>query len=178
MPAQPAYFHRLTDALDVFRRISVEWIDRRTLQETLGVSKTVAWRILRQCGGIGGPGNTLVCRRPELIEALERLQQTGHYTREIRRRERVESQLAELLTAARSRHIQITTEHRAGDLVSTRFGKLPPGIDLTPERLTIEFAGVEEFLRKVGAVVFALQNDYELICSFIEAAPFKGDLES
>ena len=168
MPAQPAYSHRLTEAIEVFRRIPMDWIDRRTLQETLGVSKTVAWRILRQCGGMEGPGNTLVCRRPDLIQALERLQQTGAYTHEIRRRGRVEAQLAELLTVARSRQIRITSEDRGVELLSTRLGQLPPGIDLMPGRLTMEFTGIEEFLQKVGAIVYALQNDYELIHAFLE----------
>jgi hypothetical protein len=168
MPAQPAYFHRLTEALDVFRALPSEWIDRRTLQETLGVSKTVAWRILRQCGAVEGPGNTLVCPRGELIGALERLQQTGRYTYEIRRRDRVESHLAELLTLACSRHIQVAPEDHGVELLSTRFAHLPPGVDLSPTRLTIDFAGTEDFLRKFGAVMFAFQNDYDSISSFLE----------
>jgi len=40
VPTRPAYFHRLTEAVAAFRRLSSEWIDRRTVQETLGVSKT------------------------------------------------------------------------------------------------------------------------------------------
>src|ERR1039457_979770 len=170
MPAQPAYFHRLTDALEIFRLLPSDWIDSRTLQEILGVSKTVAWRILRQCGAAEGPGNTLVCPREELIAALEQLQQTGRYTYEIRRRDRVEVHLAELLTLARSRHIYVAPENRGVELLSTRFGHLPPDIDLTPIRLTIKFSGMAEFLQKFGAVVFALQNDYESISAFLEAA--------
>lgn len=169
MPAQPAYFHRLTEAIEVFRALPSEWIDRRTLQEILGVSKTVAWRILRQCGGKEGPGNTLVCVRDELIQALERLQQTGRYTYEIRRRDRVEAHLAELLTLACSRHIQVAPDDRGVELLNTRFAHLPPGVDLSPTRLTIDFAGTEDFLRKFGAVMFALQNDYDSISSFLEA---------
>jgi hypothetical protein len=170
MPAQPAYFHRLTEALEIFRQLPLDWIDRRTLQETLGVSKTVAWRILRQCGGKDGPGNTVVCGREELILALERLQQTGRYTYEIRRRDRVESQLSELLALACSRHIQVAPRDRGVELLSTRFAHLPPGIDLSLTRLTIDFAGTQDFLQKLGAVMFAFQNDYDSISSFLEAA--------
>lgn len=176
---QPAYFHRLTEALEVFRQLPSDWIDRRTLQDTLGVSKTVAWRILRQCGATDGPGGSLVCRRPELIQALELLQQTGAYQHEIRRRDRVEAHLSDLLTTARSRHIQVSTQDHGIELLSTRFGHLPAGIDLTPGRLTIEFAGIEEFLQKIGAMVFALQNDYEAIVTFlgsIQFEAFKPDL--
>lgn len=64
--------------------------------------------------------------REELIQALERLQQTGRYTYEIRRRDRVEAHLAELLTLACSRHIQVAPEDRGVELLSTRFAHLPP----------------------------------------------------
>jgi hypothetical protein len=174
MPAQPAYFHRLTEALEVFRSLPLDWIDRRTLQETLGVSKTVAWRILRQCGASAGPGGSLVCRRPDLIEALEGLQQTGRYQIEIHRRDRVESQLSDLLTMATSLHIQVAPKEHGIALLSTRFGKLPPGIDLSPGKLTIEFSGMADLLQKVGAVVFALQNDFEAVGDFIEGMAPRG----
>src|ERR1017187_9719886 len=36
MPARPAYFHRITEALEVLRKLESDWIDRRTLEETLG----------------------------------------------------------------------------------------------------------------------------------------------
>ena len=156
--------------METLRSLDTDWIDRRTLQEILGVSKTVAWRILRFCGASDGPGNALVCRRLELISALERLAQSEACDRELRRRSRLEHNLASLLTTARSSHIQVAPQNRTIDLVSSRFGKLPPGIDLSPSRLTIDFFGTEDFLEKVGAVVFALQNDYEAVSEFIEAA--------
>jgi hypothetical protein len=168
MPAQPTYFHRVGDALAVFGQMDSDWIDRRTLEETLGVSKTVAWRVLHQCGAIPGPGNTLVCRRSDLISSLERLRETGKYQQEIARRARVEDRLTQLLAAARSQHIAVARSEEAEELVSTRFGELPTGVELTPTRLTIDFSGTQDFLQKFGAVVFALQNDYEQVSDFIE----------
>lgn len=152
----------------VFRQLPSPWIDRRTLEETLGVSKTVAWRIMRRCGASPGPGNTLVCDRADLIHALETLEHSPECDREVRRRDRVEQRLAQLLAAARSQHVLVAHRQRGLKMVSTRFAKLPPGIDLAPERLTIDFRGTGDFLEKVGAIVFALQNDYETIRDFIE----------
>jgi hypothetical protein len=165
MPARPAYFHRITEALEVLRKLESDWIDRRTLEVTLGVSKTVAWRIMRRCGATGG---ALVRRRLELVEALEALERSPGCDREIRRRGRLEERLSGLLAAARSKHVRIAPESRSLELVSTRLGKLPPGVELTPGRLTVDFFGTENFLEKVGAIVFALQNDYEAITEFIE----------
>ena len=175
MPTRPAYFHRLAEAIATFRRLPSEWIDRRTVEETLGVSKTVAWRILRRCGGEAGPGNTLVCRRETLIAALERLQEDADYRQEVHRRERLESRLGQLLAAARSQHVQLAPASAAAEMVSSRFAKLPAGIELKPRQLTIEFDDSADFLRKIGAVVFALQNDYEAIQAFIDT-PADGSL--
>jgi hypothetical protein len=168
MPSRPAYFHRLADAIEVLGKLPSPWIDRQTLQEILGVSKTVAWRILRQCGASQGPGNTLICERQELVATLESLRTGQPCGRELRRRQRLEDRLTQLLTAARSQHIRVVPDSRALELVSTRFARLPPGIELSPARLTIEFYGTEDFLEKFGAVVFALQNDFEAISRFIE----------
>jgi hypothetical protein len=170
MPARPAYFHRINEALAVLRRLPSPWIDRRTLEETLDVSKTVAWRIMRRCGAGQGPGNTLICGRAELIQALESLEQSPECDREVRRRVRVEQNLTQLLAAARSQHVLVANEKQGLKMVSTRFAKLPPGVELTPGRLTVDFRGTGDFLEKVGAIVFALQNDYETISEFIEGA--------
>jgi hypothetical protein len=57
---------------------------------------------------------------------------------------------------------------QALELINTRFAKLPANVALTPCSLHIDFFGTEEFLKAVGAVVYALHNDYEAISSFIE----------
>jgi hypothetical protein len=171
MPAVPAYFHRLGDACELFGRLDNDWVDRSTVEQVLGVSKTVAWRILRRCGAVEGPGNTLVCRRDELVAALRRVQETGQFERESRRRERLTGYLERLAEIGRSRRTTVATEDRAMDLINTRFERLPTGITLTPKRLSIDFSSPEEFLQRVGSVIFALQNDYEAVRAFIESEP-------
>ena len=169
MPARPSYFHRLADAIATFRRLPSDWIDRRTVEETLGVSKTVAWRLLRRCGASDGPGNTLVCRRDTLVAALEHIYRDDDCQREVGRRDRLESRLGQLLAAARSRHVRLAPAQDGVAIVSSRFGKLPDGISLTPRELTVQFDDSADFLRKIGAIVFALQNDYEAIRDFIDS---------
>jgi hypothetical protein len=70
---------------------------------------------------------------------------------------------------ARAKHLEIARNERAVELMSTRFASLPPGITLTPDSLEIEFHGMEDFLAKFGAVVYALHNDYERVGEFVEA---------
>jgi hypothetical protein len=63
----------------------------------------------------------------------------------------------------------VASQRQALDLVNTRFGNLPANVVLTPRSLHVEFEDAEGFLRSVGSLVFALNNDYEAIREFIEA---------
>jgi hypothetical protein len=168
MPAKPAYFHRIGDAVEALKQLPSPWVDRRTLEEVLGVSKTVAWRIMRRCGAEDGPGNALVCGRERLAAALAEIEASGECEREIRRRDRVEEYLARLAEAGRSRRIQVASGERALGMLDSRFRSLPAGVELAPRRLTVDFASPAEFLEKIGAVLFATQNDFEAIRDFIE----------
>ena len=105
-------------------------------------------------------------RNHSLSEAIE--VHSGPCAVEIRRRERLDRNLQLLLQTAHSRRTPVAAGDRALELVSTRFRNLPPGVDLSPSQLTIDFNGTKDFLEKVGAVVFALQNDYEAVSEFIE----------
>ena len=144
-------------------------MDRRTVEETLGVSKTVAWRILRRCGGQDGPGATLVCRREQFIQALARLQSGDDVEREVRRRDRISAYLDRFAELGRAKRTQIASDRKAEELLSSRFASLPPQVEFTPRRLEIAFSTPEEFLERIGAVIFALQNDFESVRAFIES---------
>jgi len=169
MPSAPFYAHRLEEAIEVLRSMDTHWIDRRTLEEILAVSKWTAWRILKACGAGDGPGGALAIGRTDLMARLERLREDGRLAGEILRRGRVEANLDGMIRLARGKHKEIARDEVARELVSTRFASLPPGVELTPCSLRIEFFGAEDFLGKFGSVVYALHNDYERITEFIEA---------
>jgi hypothetical protein len=164
------YFHRLEDFIRLLEGLESEWIDRRALQNSLAVSKTVAWRILRRCGAVEGPGGALVCRRVDLIAAFTQVRETGEFRKELTRRARVEQYLASAAQLGRAKQRKVVPDSRALELLGSRFSQLPAGVELGAHKLTIEFFGTEDFLEKVGSLVFALQNDYEAISAFIEQA--------
>lgn len=168
MPTVPLYLHRLADGIAVLEALATDLIDRRTLEEVLGVSKWTAWRILKRCGAADGPGNSLVCGRQQLLRQLRALQQDGHFAPEIARRQRLERYLDGIVRYASRKHKEVARNQQAEALLSSRFGKLPPGVDLAPGELRIAFFGTEDFLQKFGAVVYALHNDFEKIEDFIE----------
>jgi hypothetical protein len=123
---------------------------------------------MRRCGAGDGPGNTLVCPRDEFVRSLEKLQATGEFERDVRRRDRLRDYLERMAGVVQSRRTTVATHEQALELVNARFGRLPPGIVLTKSQLTVDFTSPEEFLQRIGAIVFALQNDYEAIREFIE----------
>jgi hypothetical protein len=169
VPAKPSWAWRLPEALPALRASDDEWIDRRRLEELLGVSKTIAWRILRACGVTPGPGGALACRRQELIQRLERVAEDGGpIQREIARRQRLEDLLEQIRPAVLANLTRVVPDDQALALLGTRFHKLPANVALTPTSLRIDFYGTEDFLQAVGAVVYALHNDYEAISAFIE----------
>ena len=168
MPAVPLYVHRLADGIAALGALPTDLVDRRTLEEALGVGKWTAWRILKRCGASAGPGGALVCRRQDLLGQLRRLQQDGRFGPEIARRDRLERYLAGIVRDASRRHTEVARTAQAEALLGTRFGQLPPGIDLAPDELRIRFSGATDFLQKFAAMVYALNNDFEGIKEFIE----------
>lgn len=171
MPAKPVYTHLLPELLEGLATGHEEWIDRRYLEEALGVSKTVAWRLLRRLGAAEGPGNVLVLTRQEAIEGVRRLQaEGGPIHHELQRRARLKQYLEGMRAYVAAQRTTVAADERAVRLANTRFADLPPNVTLAPRSLQIDFQNTEEFLRAFGAVVFALNNDYEAIREFIDRA--------
>jgi hypothetical protein len=176
MPAKPSWAWRLPTALDALRKYPEEWIGRREMEELFGCSKTVAWRILKHCGVQPGPSGVLACPREQLVRRLETIASgDGTVEREIARLARLEAVLERLRPAVIANLTKVVRDENALALVNTRFEKLPPNVQLTPSSLHIEFHGTEDFLQAVGAVVYALNNDYESISGFIETRANRSD---
>lgn len=171
MPATPLWLHRLADALPILEALPDEFLDRRAVEEVLGVGKWTAWRVMRQCGATEGPGGALVCRRETLIERLRCFQEDRRFAPEIARRERVVRYLDGMLQFAARKHKVIARDSAAERLLGTRFSQLPAGVDLEPGELRIQFSGTEDFLQKFGAMVYALHNDFERVSEFIDSRP-------
>src|ERR1700760_2595257 len=162
MPTAPVWSHRLGEAIETLALLETAWIDRRALEEILAVSKWTAWRLMKACGASEGPGGALAMRRLELIGRLRTLGEAGRVATEAARRTRLETYLDGMARFAGTKK-EIARDEAAVELVSTRFASLPPGVELTPNALHIEFYGTEDFLAKFGAIVYALHNDYERI---------------
>jgi hypothetical protein len=149
----------------------VTWVDRATLQEALDCSGTEAWRILKRLGATPGPGGALVLPKDLFLERLREYLADPRILFEKNRRGRLEQALDALNPHTRSRLVKVIEEDRpadALDLISSRFANLPAGVEITPRSLHIEFQGREEFLERIGAVIFALHNDTQRVMAFLD----------
>lgn len=168
MPSKPSFARDLPHALVELRADTSDWIDRKRLETLLRVSRSTAWRLMRQADGRPGPGNTVVCRREELIGYFERiLEGGGPVDYEARRRRRLEEYLASIRPQVVASRTQVAPPSQGLAMVNSRFASLPSNVVLTPRSLHLDFSTAGEFLAAVGAVVFALNNDYEQIARFI-----------
>jgi hypothetical protein len=103
-----------------------------------------------------------------LVERLRRFQEDRRFEPEIARRERLETYLNGMLQYASRNHKEIARNAAAERLLGSRFSNLPDGVDLGPGELRIRFSGSADFLVKFGAVVYALNNDFERISEFLD----------
>jgi hypothetical protein len=168
--------HRLPEILAALEAAPGELAGRREVERIFRVSRATAVQILDRFGA-NLAGNALVLRRTELLGRLRVLADDPAVSFERERHAGTLSQvsqdsLGELLgeAALRLRNNRIYAEgeaaarHRA-----TRFEDFPPEIDLTPFALHIQFKGLQDFLMKIGTVIYALQNDLESIEAFLDS---------
>jgi hypothetical protein len=171
VPRKPKHWLYLADALPDIEQLPTPWVDRAMLQETLGCSQTEAWRILKRLGAEPGPGGALVLSKEAFMERVRQYLADDRVVFELRRRERLEQALDALSPHTRSRLVKVIEEDRPADalaLLTTRFASLPEGVELTPRSLHIRFQGREEFLQRLGAVLFALENDTDKVLDFLD----------
>ena len=169
MPRKREYIDRLPRGLDRLRGLSYEVVGRSIIEWAFQVPRWSALRILGQCERMGArrldmDNGALLYRRDEIVSALERLR--AGESPEIGRRRRLRQSLEPVERLARLRAIQVSPPGADSDRLRATV-ELPAGVSLAPGRLVIEFAGRDEFLVRLGAVVFALQNDYEGLISLV-----------
>jgi hypothetical protein len=174
--------HRVPSILEALHASDREFIGRADVERVFQVSRMTAVRILDRFGARRA-GNALVVSRQELVDRLAAVERDPEITWERERHQRIVSAVAvdrQSPKNAIERSVQQLARELQGDrkvvegsaqarrYTATRFEDLPPGVQLGPSRLTIEFTGFQDLLVKFGAVLFALQNTPDQIERFVE----------
>lgn len=163
-----SYLRHLPEAIKALRTMKPSLLGRDWISEHLGVSKTTAWRILVEAGG-AYYGPFMMVEPAKLCAYFDRLRRGAYTQPELRRQSRTAATLTEM--ARYMSHRQTIVEVDPHLLTGSLFKNLSKteGVDLTPERLIIEFQGFEDFLAKFGMIVYALQNDLDEMRQFLDA---------
>lgn len=171
MPDTPQYFQQLISSIHEFEGLKQDWIDRDTIEQLAGVSRSTARRILARCGAAveRGPGGLRWVKKPAFMLMLQNLKESGEWYFEEARRERVDSNLTQLADAARARAVEIARDQDAVRILSSTLEDFPgEGIRFEAGRLVVEFSGPVDLLRKLFSFVSACKNDFLAACELIE----------
>lgn len=158
MPAKPSWFSNIERILAQLRSLPHSFVDRATIETLLGVGRRRAQQIMAPCitHRVGTNG---LADRAELIAHLERLARSEGVYYELRRRRRVAGAIEKLRTE-RIEQPQLLVEAPV-QVVMQKFENLPPGVLLSPGRITIEFQNPHEALEKLLALAMAISNDFK-----------------
>lgn len=156
MPAKPRWWQHVTQIRAMREDAALPVIDRAGVERLFGLRRRQAIALMHRWGGYQA-GRMFLIGRQELIRELDAIAQDGEYHQETARRE----QLASALEAARrTRQTEAVRIPVTPDVFAGRMDSLPGGVLLEPGRLAVAFAGPEDLLRKLFALVQAVANDY------------------
>jgi hypothetical protein len=96
--------------------------------------------------------------RPKLVAQLEQIRDSPDFKMESRRKERLAERLDAIRRLQAGVRVAVPVEPEA---LRQRLPDLPPGVELSPGALHIQFQSPEELLGKLFALAQAIANDYE-----------------
>ena len=154
MPDKPTWCGQLTEIARQLRELPDQWVDRKTLEELLRIGPRRAQQILAPCvvRQIGANG---MADRESVIAHLNRLAsgEASYYEHQRRRR------LAERMEALRRERKAAVLVEAPAAVVDQQLDTLPPGVSITPGRISVTFDSSREALEKLLALAMAVGND-------------------
>lgn len=167
MPDHPTWFDRVPNIIGTLKtETGPPFLDRTSIETLFGVRRRQAIVLLHRFKGYQ-VGRTFLVNRESVIEYLERHLSEGALQTEEVRKQRV----AEFLGEAR---LALTLPRITLPPASTRsaitIAGLPPGIRLTPGRLSVDYDTATDLLEKLFALAQALANDFGTLEAALAAA--------
>jgi hypothetical protein len=156
MPDKPTWCGHLEEISRRLLQLPDAWVDRATLEDSLGVGRRRAQQILAPCVSrrIGSNG---LADRAAVIAHLQRLAagEAAHYER--RRRVLLAERLA-ILDRERIERPKVLVE-APGSIMKRELDDLPEGVFVERGRITVRFETATEALEKLLALAMAIGND-------------------
>lgn len=162
MPAQPAWFHRLSEILEELRELKVSHLDRLAVQKLFGVKERRARQLIAGLPGFR-VGNAFAVERPALLARFEATATGDRFQWEASRRTRLANDLELTRRLLAARRVRITTAN-----APRRFPDLPACIALGCGELRITFQGAEDLAANLFALSQAMANDWQAFARAVE----------
>lgn len=157
MPAQPAWLTRVPEILDWLRATQHPVLGRQAIEEIFHLKRRQAIHLMHRFGGFQ-LGRTFAIDRLSLINELDRLRADPNYWWEIARRKRFGQALTQMRTYSRAAKITLpVATQRHGEAPPS----LPPGVDLSPGELRVQFHSAVDLLAKLYEVAQRAAADLE-----------------
>jgi hypothetical protein len=163
MPAQPAWFHRVDEILEILDKLEASYLDRQAIERLFGVRERRARQIMAGLPGLQ-VGNAFAVDRKALAARLKGIVGSDRFQWEIRRRRRLAEDLDRTWRMVAARKVRIAVR----DDVPQGIGK---GIELKPGELRIEFQGAEDLAAKLVQLSRAMADDWAAIQRAVEVNP-------
>lgn len=157
MPSKPIWYGRLDEILATISALPQPWVDRRMVQDILGVGPRRAQQILQSCltEKVGTSG---VATREVFVDHLRTLAAGDDSFYEQRRRHRFAQTLAEW-RQKRLEQPQVLVEAPAA-VTDQELATLPPGVELGPGIVSVRFNTSQEALEKLLGLAMAIGRDF------------------
>jgi len=155
LPAKPLWLLRLPRIQEELAAIETPIIDRSCVEKLFRVRRRRAIELMGEFGGFQS-GKTFLVEKAQVQSVLTRIAEQG-YEHELGRRTKLVTEIERVKKLLPARDIRlVVTDETAG----MGMDDLPPGVQLRPGELKIEFGGVEDLLRKLFELSQAIVNDY------------------
>jgi hypothetical protein len=158
VPAKPAWYRNLPYVLEQLSQHPRPYVDRPTVELLLDVRRRRAQQIMAPCI-VDWVGSNALADRDALIAHLQRIADADDGFYEMARRRKVAS-VIEGLRRDRIEKPQLLVEAPTA-VINQEFANLPPGVNLEPGRITVDFANPQQGLEKLLALAMAISNDFE-----------------
>ena len=156
MRGNPEWFRRIKDIQDCIESCDQQVFTRSSIEDLFQIKRTAAAGLMRRIGGLGRVAQTQTVSRRHLLLFVHKVQEQCDYHNEVARLERLDQKLEDerAVLAARRRPIQGADRRKQVAIDGL------PEVKISPSRLTIEFHGTDDLLRKLYELSQAIVQDW------------------
>jgi len=170
MPAKPRWLMQIPEIVEGLQQLNTPVVDRALCEGLFGLRRRRTIDVMRSFGGYQA-GNTILIDRIALIERLREIADSPEARGEQRRKEKLNSHLAELYQFRNAMRVRIAVRPESREPCMHELGR---SIQLQPGRLTIAYSNIEELLTNLYTFSQAAANDFDAFCSIVEAPLSQG----